>query len=239
MEYLERLKSFSFRKLENGWSVSIPIGLDAIEVAIEMLNQLNDENIKDYQSIYFPKDGLISNISDKKEFKKLKIRFLNRATSYIVTACNVNGIFERSFRIFCDVLREEEYAVHSRAKVDNIIKAQRDKLKDIYFYRNKVLAHTSFSAPRKDHATLQFNSLSYFSGQIMGLSSSGFGLGSGGWVFDNKEPEAPGFNLDEYHSFLCSCMDEWCENFVSLFDAIKENEIKGAFEKVTVADKIA
>ena len=203
-----------------------------------MLQQLYVENIEDYKSKYYPEGGLISNIIDKKEYKRLKIRFLSRATSYIITACNIEGIFGRSYLLFKQILRDEKLHFELK-KIDNeYIKLKKSHLADIYFYRNKVLAHASFGDPRKDHATLQFNSLTYFSGNIMGLSSNGFSLGSGGWVFEGKEPTAPGFNLDEYHSFLMKHIESWCEKFVWYFESIETEDIKAAFDKIVLADKI-
>ena len=211
---INELIAKSEMKIENGKPISLPLGIASISRGIEILNLLYDQEVEDNRATPYSRD---LPHKDHDKFEKLRLRVLARASSYIITACNIDGNFKRSYGFFLRALSESGITIPTQNVQNGIVSSQKSKLKNLFFYRNKVIAHTSFSDPRRDSVELQMNSDLYYSGQIMHLEQHYMGLGTGGFIVESPEEEALGFSLVEDHADVVTSFDDWANIFLEYY----------------------
>jgi hypothetical protein len=147
----------------------------------------------DYSLNGDPKEILLdSRVSMMATRQEMITRFLARATAYVVTIFNIDGILTESYKHFLKCLKGLGYGELLPIDRGELLTSQRRaEISDFLYYRHKVFAHTSFAMPRGDSLSLQHSSLYYYSGNLLMLRDNCLGLGGGSVIFNGKVENPP------------------------------------------------
>ncbi|MFH2060493.1 MAG: hypothetical protein ABIJ59_16540 [Pseudomonadota bacterium] len=242
MDQFNKLYDLKLSKTEKGFPILIPIGIDAISVAIEMIEILNKENFKElskYKDLY----EKISNPENRSTvephlLKQLKLKFLNRSISYITIACSIHGIFSRSYKIFNKILQNNG-VISDTSSNNKYRELTKEKISNLFYIRNKIIAHTSFGDPRNDDPYLQINSLLYFSGQIIRLLPEGFSISANqGLHVGEGKSNNHFFTFHKHHKIVLEMIDEWSSYFLSDIIEIGVQRVQSAFNTTNILEII-
>jgi len=229
----EDLGKLIITKIELGISVTFPIGLGAVLRGIRVLDYLYVEEKEDYRRSEYTRTKFPAASLDFEAFDALRIRFISRITSYIITVCTIDGILRQSYTHFIKCLSQIGYS--SVIPSDDglaLLHQRKEEIKDYLFYRNKVFAHTAFDSPRKDDSrSLQYSSLYYFSGNLIYVKDEYLALGGGSVIVD-KEEEPPELSIVKGHPNLREHYG-LCEHmFVDILERIPKEELISKVDKI-------
>lgn len=99
----EDLGKLIIHKIEQGISVTFPVGLGAVLYGIRVLDYLYMEEKEDYKRSGYSRTKLLTDVTYSQAFNNLRIRFMSRMTSYITTLCTIDGILRQSYIHFAKV----------------------------------------------------------------------------------------------------------------------------------------
>ena len=229
------LLKFRIDKIECGIPFSFPIGLGAVLMGTRVLNYIYAEEKQDYKQSEYPRMKPGTNSFNFEAFDKLRVRFISRVTSYIITVCTIEGILKQSYKHFIKCLNQMGYNVLTPIACERTLLDQRKAEIDNYsFYRNKVFAHTTFGSPIKDDSySLQYSSLAYFSGNLIYLKDKYLALGGGSLIVD-KEENPPELSIVEGHPNLRKHYLLWEHMFTDILENIPKEELRSRIDKIKV-----
>lgn len=235
MHMFERLGFKRIEKNEQGIGVSFPIGFAAMVGGSRILEYLYREETHDYTTCEYSKSRLMKGQFHCDWFQQLKVRFLTRASGYVITVCSLDGILTQSYRNFVSHLRNLGYkAITPADKGAALIASRRGEISDYEFYRHKVFAHTSFADPRKDSASLQHSSLMFYSGNLLFVKEDHLSLGGGSVIVDGIEEEVPEVSIVGGHETITDHYMKWETMFTDILDRLSQDELTKKIESVSL-----
>jgi len=225
------LLKFRIDKIECGISFSFPIGLGAVLMGTRVLNYLHAQEKEDYKRSEYTgiKPGTSS--FNFEAFDELRVRFLARITSYIITVCTIDGILKQSYIHFIECLKQMGY--NSIIPIDSgkdLLRQRKEEIRDYLFYRHKVFAHTAFGSPKNDSLSLRHSSLAYFSGNLIYLKDKYFALGGGSLIVD-KEENPPELSIVKGHPNLKEHYSLWERMFTDILINIPTEDLRSKIDK--------
>lgn len=228
--------SLGFNITGNQFGFSFVNGMGAACIGTEILEQLYNDEQKDYLDSGYCQNWAISeSIKDWENFRKLRIRFLSRVTSYVTTVCNVDGIILVLYTDLLSILKEigGEELITDSEQTEKVICARKQEINAYRFYRNKVFAHTSYADPRKDSKSMQSTSLAYYSGSILSLGMEDckhLSLGGGAIVAIGAEqgdpPDFPNLSIVGDYEKIVNHYTSWTRMFMEIFEKIDKDELR-------------
>ncbi len=228
----EKLRSKTVQKVEQGISVSFPIGFPAMIGGSRVLEYLYCEEVNEYAKKRLS-TPIIKEPSDIHWFGELKVRFLARATAYVITVCSLDGILVRSYCHFLDCLKNIGYGpLIPNDGGSSIMSKRKTEISGYSFYRNKVFAHTSFAAPRKDSASLQHSSLLYYSGILSSIRGGYLSLGGGSVIVGGREEDIPEVSIVGKYPEIVDHYAAWEAMFTDILNKIPSEELSHKLETV-------
>jgi hypothetical protein len=215
---------------------------DAVQTAVDILYHLRDEEDESYQAFNYKEsieiygislDGHINpmNSEDLPDALLWKQRFrsdfLSRLSTYVMTVCNLDGILKMTYTKFLEALKfkvgealkDKALILPTDDRKEELIKQREEEIKCYRQLRNKVFAHTSYEAPRKDSEKLQLTSLEFYSGASMRFASD--------HVYIQIKPLLSGDNeqielgiFGDYFKTVLLHYDEWAAMFVEILEQL-------------------
>ena len=229
-------------KIEGDIPISFPVGFGAVKVGTEVLDYLYQEELTDYQRSGYGRmvsflTGGGSRAFDYGAWQALRIRFLSRMISCVSAVCTIDGVLRTSYRAFIKSLIEMGFKGLVPCDNGKSLVAQRDdEIKRYRFYRNKVVAHTSYADPRGDSASLQHSSLAYFSLTVGCVKKTYLALGGGALLIDG-EVDAPELSIVGDRTQLVQHYLEWDRMFTGILRSIPRTDLVTALRSITLAAK--
>jgi hypothetical protein len=229
----EKLVSKTVHKVEQSICVSFPLGVEAIEGGSRILNHLYSEEVNDYTMSRYSERRPPSPRFEFEWFQALEVRFLSRVTAYVVVVCSLDGILIQSYKHFLARLPSLRYATLAPSdQGSELLSARKAEIKDYYFYRNKVFAHTSFADPRDDSPALQHSSLLYYAGNLLYRKEEHLSLGGGSVIVDGKEEEVPQVSIVGGYQEIIDHYLKWETMFIDVLDKVPLDELTGRLEAI-------
>jgi hypothetical protein len=223
----EQLHSMQAGKVEQGVPVSFPLGVGVMVTCGMMLDHLYQQEVDDYTSSDYASKRPSSDKFDFVWWSRLNIRFLCRVTALLNTIYSLEGVLRQSYKHFLECLKPE-YADRLPPNGGKCgLSARSREVKDYFFYRNKVFAHTSFADPRNDSKTMQYSSLAWYTGAILSLKDHFLALGGGAVIVDGQDVgrHPPEVCIVGGHTALTSHYANWEAMFINILGEIPRDEL--------------
>jgi hypothetical protein len=232
----EKLIEQQIVKIEQGVAVTFPLGIPAVCSGTRILQYVYNEEVIDYSQNGDPRELFMGKkaamIASRQE---MITRFLARATAYLVTIFNLDGILIESYKRFLKCLDGLGYSDILPVNQGKSLTSQREaEISDFLYYRHKVFAHTSFAKPRGDSLSLQHSSLYYYSGNLLMLRERCLGLGGGSVIFNGKVENPPYVSIVGRHEEVEEHYSKWEEMFTGILDKIDRDELSGKLEGISL-----
>jgi len=228
----EELMSKAVARRKPWWHYGFPLGTDAMSRYARILDYLYSEEVKDYEETHFERAHMRSPdfdefYSTRPEFDDLRTRFLARITSYVITACNLDGVLKTSYRKMLSDLGDLGY--QDRLPSDKgavLMQERRAEIRSYSVIRNKIFAHTSFADPKGDSESMQFTALRFASGMMITYTMTCLSVGGASSpVSDKDKIDLPSVSVVGGHPAMIQHCKQWENMFVSILDQIPAEEL--------------
>ena len=214
--------SFLGKNERHSFILSLPDNRQVIDGLIGILRAIGTDFLEDHARnkhlVTVPRD---SNFNPH-AFDRYKTREIWRVGSYIVFACDLDGIVHKTHEELLDFLGDitpdvcEMYGEVHRKKIPQI----RDGLKEIRKLRNKIFAHTAFAEPYKeDTQEVRKQSMRVVSGY------SCVELTDKGLIFETL-PGGPAVSVPKLSEIMQTYLESWHALFLELISAVAKTPLE-------------
>lgn len=228
--------SLTFESFDNPLVVSLGNGIGAVTTGLRILNFLYHQELTAYSSSNYstewfrmtePPQDLINH----HKFKELKLGFLSRMTSYVITIYNLDGIFLTLYEVILSLMDEVGHKELIPDHKKTIIADRAHEIKDYLLWRHKVFAHTSFAFPKQDSKSMQETSIVYYSGSLLYIGNNDFlSLGGGTIMARGDKPEDvpnfPTISIVGDYSKIMAHYDKWQKILILILSKLDKDELK-------------
>jgi len=151
-----------------------------------------------------------------KNTEEFTMRNTSRILSYINLACSLELVLRR---IYTETISSLQIIDNTIALNEAFVLVRKTEVKDIFTFRNKVSAHTTYGSPGStDNAALEFHSLVALLSSSFDVNggSGSFGIGDVSVNLGNQTPSTklPRIGLEELFPKMKQHQEEWAKMII-------------------------